>query len=261
MNNIQIKKLSSLIKPGTVIKLGEHKVLCGDCRDKNLMSKFLKNKIINSVNSDMPYGIAIVESKQGFKQKLANETIIQNDHLQTDEEYIKFTKDWIEAIKPYLANKNSFYLFNCDKMIFALREGMRQAGVNFSQMLIWIKNSAVIGRKDYLPMFELIAYGWHGTHKFRKSKDKSVLFYPKPQKSPWHPTSKPVGLIRHLILNSTDIGETVFDGFLGGGTCLLACEQTKRKCIGVEIEPIHCASTIIRWEKLSGKKHELLNLN
>lgn len=259
MNNTQIEKLSSLIKPGTIIELGEHRLLCGDCRNKEMMNKFLHGRKIDCVNSDPPYGVAIVESKQGFKQKLANETVIQNDHIQSDEEYIKFTKDWIGVIKPYLASKNSFYLFNCDKMIFALREGMKQAGVNFSQMLIWIKNSAVIGRKDYLPMFELIAYGWHGTHKFMKSKDKALLFYPKPQHSPFHATSKPVALIRHLILNSTSIGDTVYDGFLGGGTCLLACEQTKRKCIGVELEPIHCASTIFRWEKLTGKKVNIIN--
>lgn len=259
MSNTQIEKLSSLIKPGTIIELGEHRLLCGDCRNKEMMNIFLHGRKIDCVNSDPPYGVAIVESKQGFKQKLANETVIQNDHIQSDEEYMKFTKDWIGVIKPYLASKNSFYLFNCDKMIFALREGMKQAGVNFSQMLIWIKNSAVIGRKDYLPMFELIAYGWHGTHKFMKSKDKALLFYPKPQHSPFHATSKPVALIRHLILNSTNIGDTVYDGFLGGGTCLLACEQTKRKCIGVELEPIHCASTIFRWEKLTGKKANIIN--
>ena len=119
MNNIQIKKLSSLIKYGTIIQLGEHILLCGDCRDKKLMDKYLKNKIINCVNSDAPYGIAIVESKKGFKQKLANETIIQNDHIQSDKEYTNFTKEWIEIVKPYLDSKNSFYLFNSDKMIFA----------------------------------------------------------------------------------------------------------------------------------------------
>jgi DNA modification methylase len=251
--------LKNLIKYGTVVQLGQHTLLCGSCQDKELMDKYLKDQTINSVNSDVPYAISVVESKQGFKQKLSNETVIQNDHLQSDEEYIDFNKKWIEVIKPHLAEKNSFYIFNSDKMIFALREAMKQAEVNFSQMLIWIKNSAVIGRKDYLPAFELIAYGWYGTHKFYKSKDKSLLFYPKPHKSPWHPTSKPPGLIRQLILNSTKIGDTVFDGFLGGGTCLLACEQTKRKCIGVEIEPEHCISTILRWQQLTHSEANIIN--
>ena len=119
MSKQRIAKLASSIKRGTIIQLGDHTLLCGDCQDKHMMDVYLKGKIINLVNSDVPYGIAIVESKQGFKQKLANETAIQNDHIQTDDEYIKFTREWIEVIKPYLAKKNSFYLFNSDKMIFA----------------------------------------------------------------------------------------------------------------------------------------------
>jgi len=61
-------------------------------------------------------------------------------------------------------------------------------------------------------------------------------------------------LIRRLILNSTRIGDVVFDGFLGSGTTLLACEQTKRICIGVELDPEYCQTIIARFEKLSGIK-------
>jgi DNA modification methylase len=69
-----------------------------------------------------------------------------------------------------------------------------------------------------------------------------------------HPTTKPLDLIRRLILNSTRIGDVVFDGFLGSGTTLLACEQTKRICIGVELDPEYCQTIIARFEKLSGIK-------
>jgi DNA modification methylase len=75
---------------------------------------------------------------------------------------------------------------------------------------------------------------------------------PKPNKSPLHTTTKPLDLIRRLILNSTRIGDIVFDGFLGSGTTLLACEQTKRICIGVELDPEYCQTIIDRFEKLTG---------
>jgi hypothetical protein len=102
-------------------------------------------------------------------------------------------------------------------MFCALREGMDKADFYCSQMLIWVKDHVVIGRKDYLPMHELIAYGWHGRHKMERSKAKSVIFHPKPSRSKLHVTQKPVGLIRKLIPNSTKTGEWVFDGFGGGG--------------------------------------------
>ena len=65
---------------------------------------------------------------------------------------------------------------------------------------------------------------------------------------------KPVGLITRLILNSSEIGDAVFDGFLGSGTTLLACEQIKRRCFGVELDPEYCKTIIERWELMTKKK-------
>ena len=143
-------------------------------------------------------------------------------------------------------------------MLFALRDGMHEAGIKFAQLLIWVKTHAVIGRMDYAPQHELIAYGWHGTHEFLKSKDKSVLVCPRPNKSKMHPSTKPIELIRRLVLNSTRIGDVVFDGFLGSGTTLLACEQTKRICIGVEMDTEYCQTIIDRFEKLTNIKAKKL---
>jgi DNA modification methylase len=252
-----MKKSSNSIKQGDIYKIGEHIVACGDCQDKEFMAKVLKGRTINAVISDVPYGVAVTESKRGFS-KLKKDKVILNDHLQSDAEYMAFTLGWITALKPYLARKNAFYVFNADKMIFALREGMLQAGCKFAQLLIWVKTHAVIGRMDYAPQHELIAYGWLGVHEFMKSKDKSVIIYPKPNKSPLHPSTKPVGLIRHLVLNSTKINDTVIDPFLGSGTAVVACEETKRKCIGVEIEPEYCQTTLDRMESLFGLKAQKL---
>lgn len=116
-------------------------------------------------------------------------------------------------------------------MLFTLKEAMGICVFKLAQLLIWVKNNQVVGRKDYLAKHELILYGWHGVHKFLKSKDKSVIFYPKPNSSPLHPTTKPIGLLRRLILNSTQIGDVVYDPFGGSGSTLIACEQTKRICI------------------------------
>jgi DNA modification methylase len=250
-----MKKSLNSIKYGEAFRLGNHVLLCADSRNKDMVAKLVGSKKIKSVIIDPPYGVAVAESKEGF-QTLAKNKAIVNDHLQSDAEYRKFTRDWIEAITPHLERKNSFYIFNSDKMVFALREGMIEAGLKFGQLLIWVKTHAVVGRMDYAPQHELIAYGWHGVHEFLKSKDKSVLVCPKPNKSKMHPTTKPLDLIRRLILNGTRIGDVVYDGFLGSGTTLLACEQTKRICIGVELDPEYCQTIIDRFEKLTGLKAE-----
>ena len=63
---------------------------------------------------------------------------------------------------------------------------------------------------------------------------------------------KPIGLIRHLILNSTKVGDVVIDTFLGSGTTVIACEQTRRICLGIELDEEYVAATIERFEKLTG---------
>lgn len=208
---------------------------------------------VNLICTDPPYGVAVAESKRNFRT-LSKDKSIANDHLQSDDEYRQFSRAWLEAIAPHLAKKNSAYIFNADKMVWSLRDGMVDSGFKIAQLLVWMKSQSVIGRLDYAPQHELIVYGWYGTHHFRRSKDKSVLFYPRPNKSKLHPTTKPTGLVRRLVLNSSHIDDVVFDGFLGSGTTLLACEQTKRRCFGVELDPEYCQTIITRWEKLSGKK-------
>lgn len=253
MKNSQDKKPKSSIKYGDIFQIGDHILVCGDARNKSLIDKALKNLKISAVITDVPYGVLYTESKAGFSKVKVNKNIL-NDDITSEKEYAKFTSDWIIPPLPHLQRKNTFYIFNSDLMLFALREGMLSAGLKFSQLLIWIKNHAVIGRKDYLPMHELIAVGWHGAHTFRKAKDKSILFYPKPNKSALHPTQKPIGLLRRIILNSTEIGDVVYDCFGGSGSTMVACEQTKRKCVMVELDPEYCQTIINRFEKTFGIK-------
>lgn len=249
-------KSKSLIKPGTIWQLGEHRLAYGDCRNDELLNRLIGKEKVSLLCCDVPYGTAAVESKRGFS-KLSKDKVIENDHLQSDSEYRAFNREWLEAIKPFLAKKNAAYVFNSDKMVWSLREAMIDAGFKVAQLLIWIKSQAVVGRLDYAPAHELILYGWFGTHTFRKSKDRSVLFHPRPSKSPHHPTTKPLTLIRRLVLNSTEINGVVYDGFVGSGTTLLVCEQTKRRCFAVEIDLEYCLTVVRRWEQQTNRKAEM----
>jgi len=245
---------------GQIWQLGDHRLYCGSSDD--LPKQLFDGMKVKMICTDPPYGVDYVESKENFI-KTANTNIsraksIINDQIQTDEEYTEFTRKWLDAVKQYLDHYNTAYIFNSDLMYCALKNGMREAEFYYSQMIIWIKNTVVVGRKDYLPQNELIAYGWYGRHKMERGKDKSIVSYPKPSSNKLHPTMKPVGLIRRLILNSTKVGDVVYDAFGGSGTTLIACEHTKRRCIIVEIDPEYCDQTIKRWEILTGKRATLL---
>ena len=248
-----------IIQNGDIYKLGDHVLGCGSSTDKDFVDKVIGDKKIRCVICDPPYGIAYVEGKRYLsKLGVGNDKVIIGDQLQSDDEYSEFTKKYLEIIKPHLTSYNACYIFGADSMFCALREGMDKADFYCSQMLIWVKDHVVLGRKDYLPMHELIAYGWHGRHKMERSKAKSVIFHPKPSRSKLHETQKPVGLIRKLIPNSTKTGEWVFDGFGGGGSTMIACEHLGRRCCMIELSVDYCATIIARWEKLTNLKTEKL---
>jgi site-specific DNA-methyltransferase (adenine-specific) len=232
-----------------MFRLGNHLLACGDAQDTALVDRLVGKAKIKLICTDPPYGVLVVESKEGFSPLKVNKKIL-NDDIVSESQYTQFTKDWLMPVIPHLATKNAVYIFNSDKMLFALREGMERSGLKFAQLLIWIKNHAVVGRKDYLPAHELIAYGWHGTHQFHKAKDRSVLFCPKPNRSPLHPTQKPITLLRRLILNSTIINDIVYDCFAGSGSTGVACEQTRRRSIMIERDEVYCQTIIDRFERL-----------
>ena len=51
-----------------------------------------------------------------------------------------------------------------------------------------------------------------------------------------HPTQKPVDLMAYLIRTYTNEGETVLDFTMGSGTTGVACVNTGRNFIGIELD-------------------------
>ena len=56
------------------------------------------------------------------------------------------------------------------------------------------------------------------------------------QKGKVHPTQKPVALFEYLIKTYTNEGETVLDNCMGSGTTGVACLNTNRRFIGMELD-------------------------
>ena len=54
-----------------------------------------------------------------------------------------------------------------------------------------------------------------------------------------HPTVKPLEYINNLVYNSSKMGDTVLDPFMGSGTTGVACAQLGREFIGFELDPTY----------------------
>ena len=77
--------------------------------------------------------------------------------------------------------------------------------------------------------------------RFKEDYIQEYTNYPKQiltfnrEKGP-HPTQKPVALLEYLIKTYTNDGETVLDNCMGSGSTGVACVNTNRRFIGIELD-------------------------
>jgi DNA modification methylase len=130
------------------------------------------------------------------------------------------------------------------------------SGIKLQSILVWIKNTIVLGRKDYHYKHEPILYGWieGAAHRWYGERNKSTIFEcNKPPRNGEHPTMKPVELMEYYLGNSSKSSDKVLDLFGGSGSTLIACEKTKRKCYMMELDPHYIDVIVARWVKYTGK--------
>lgn len=272
---------------GDVWLLGPHKVICGSSTDIWTVEKLFGDEMIDLTVTDPPYNVNYTSRTTGMS--------IDNDHYEDEnlfgdfiENYYKITADKSKAGSP-------IYIFHADTK-WQFKSRLENTDFILKQVLIWVKNAFVFGRSDYHWRHEPILYGWKEgeAHKWYGNRDKStvidddkpdyktmkkeelveiikgltedkatdtVIYHDKPTFNDIHPTMKPVKLLARLILNSSKVGDIVYDGFAGSGSTLMACEQTNRISRNVELDPAYVDAVVERYRQHAGEENIKLERN
>lgn len=69
-----------------------------------------------------------------------------------------------------------------------------------------------------------------------KRYPRNILNYNNPNNNLLHPTQKPVSMLEYLIKTYTNENETIMDFTMGSGSTGVACMNTNRKFIGIELD-------------------------
>lgn len=279
------KELKKIKKPkaklGELYALGEHRIICGDSLDPKVVEKLVGKEKISMVFSDPIYNIGLdYDTGVGGKAGYGGKT---NDS-KPDAEYKKFLKTSLENILPF-TKKDLHVFYWCDSSYIGMvQEIYRELGIKNRRVCLWVKNgqnptphiafskayeSAVYGTvsKPYIsPTFQNLneimnkemGTGNQLIHDIYDTWDVWLVKRIAGQAYE-HSTQKPVTLYEKAIKRCTKLGDIVFDSFGGSGSNLIACEQMKRRCLMVEIEPVFIDLIIRRYEKLTGKKAKKLN--
>jgi len=181
----------------------------GDCLE---FMKSMPDKSVDAVITDPPYGIGESGKKNATRVSLASPKDYGN--YSWDEK--PATQEQIDNCRRISINQvffggNYFVLPPSSSWIVwdKLNTG------DFADCeLAWTSHKKAVRKFSYL---------WNGMIK-QKQEDR------------FHPTQKPLSLMKWIIENYTLECSTIFDPFMGSGTTGVACVQTGRNFIGCEID-------------------------
>lgn len=227
-------------KLGDLYILGNHRVLCGDSTKLEDVERLMDGKKADMVFTDPPYGISVVKDNKvgadfGVAKKGQYSEVIGDETLQVAEDFYSLCVS-LGMTRFIIWGGNYFVRF-----------------LPFSTgWFIWdkrgetsIKNTFADGEMAWTNVQKQVRIYkqlWNGM--IREGEHSKRV----------HPTQKPIMTLERMLNDFTKEKDVIFDGFLGSGSTLIACEKTNRICYGIELDPKYVDVIIKRWEDYTGQK-------
>ena len=263
-----IKKNLHKVKMGDIWTLGPHRLMCGDSTDKIQLGKLMGGKKADLVFTSPPYALGKSSVLNGNKRTSQNKSVYTT-HDDNPEHWLKLMNGWFSASEKFVGD--------CWLINIQMLAGNKRDLVNFidgvSERLVdivtWDKGHAapamapgvMSSRFEWILVLgkinatRTLPYSsWRGT--------VANVYSGPPQRNnefaSTHGATMPIHLPEWSLGVLCDKSKSVYEPFCGTGTTIIACENTGRKCFGMEIDPHYCSLSIERWQQFTGKKAKRL---
>lgn len=273
---LETPETESLTNLGDLWKLGKHKLLCADSLDLAEIQRLFAGVKPHLVYADPPYGISVVQPKSAWKGR----GLIGGGNNGPGGKPYPFggLKGTIDGSKPFGAKRmsngdggiipaNTYApIIGDESTITAIQSRKICADLKIPVLVYWGANCYASGLPDSRGWLvwdkqttgdfsdaELawtnqdraisrLIHTWNGLQKASERGQRRV-----------HPTQKPVALATWVFDLLAPLGCVVFDPFGGSGSSLIACEQSERICLMMELSPAYCDVVLNRWSRFTGK--------
>ena len=194
----------------------------GDCLE---LMKNIPDGSVDLVLTDPPYGI---DFQSNFRKNKFNK--IEND--------IAVNAEFLDECKRVLKDTGAFYCFTRWDVYPSWIEQIRKR-FKVKNCIVWFKRGGGLGdlKKGYIYNHEFIIYCAEKNHRLNGKRRNDVFEFAKDAPSTYvHPTQKPISLLKEIIERSSNDGGVVLDCFMGSGSTGVACVNTNRNFIGIELD-------------------------
>lgn len=212
--------------------MSDWQVITGDCLE---VMRGMDTGSVDAVITDPPYGMGNL-NKFGSRSRLTKAQpytpIIGDDkpfnpsHLIDFPIVVLFGANWYADKLPPSGGW----------VIWDKKDGLPPNNFSDGEMA-WIKNSNTV---------RIFRHRWSGMLKASEQNERRV-----------HPMQKPIALMAWILEKYTMPGDTVLDPYCGSGPVGVACIQTGRRFIGIEIDPTYADIARARCEKAAAQAKQL----
>ena len=247
-------------------QIGPHIVVNGDARDPSAYKLALGDERADLALCDAPYGCAIAGHASG-SGRIKHEDFIEGCNLSPEE--LRALIGGASALQAAFSKPGAYNIqFSDWRAMFDMQLINREIYDSLKHICIWKKTNGGMGSLWRGAWEGILVYrvaggtsrnnvmlGAHGRNRTDVFEYAGVNTFKagRMEELMAHPTCKPVPLLADLILDVTPIGGIVLDVFLGSGSTILGAHETKRRGVGIELDPKFVDVAVRRIEKRVGK--------
>ena len=207
------------------------KLYKGDCLE---LMRGVGTESIDLIVTDPPYKIITGGDSNG-KNSISPKGILSGNR-----ELMKFIpkfSEWLPECYRVLKNgTHAYFMVNSTNLMEMLVE-VEKTGFKIHNILIWKKNNCTPSQ-FYMKNCEYIIFCRKGKAKYINNMggSKTVHDINNIKGNKVHPTEKPAELMSIYVENSSNVKDLVLDPFMGSGSTGVACVNTFRNFIGIEMD-------------------------
>ena len=210
--------------------MSDAKLINGDCIKE--MQKLIDDGVkVDMILTAPPYLMNyyskwIMDKSHDFCKPISNDTNFD------------LIKDIMPLLFELLNDGGAVYMFCNANHIDYFKQQIEQH-FKLKNILIWIKNNWSAGdlKGAYAKQTEFILFANKGRHLLNGARDTDTLYYNRVVGNmQLHQNQKPVDLLTFLINKSSKPNDTILDCFMGSGSTGVACMETNRNFIGIELD-------------------------
>ena len=205
------------------------KLYNGDCLE---VMKLIPDNSVDCIITDPPYKVI-----SGGQTKTANAFYKgkwKNNGKIFKHNEVDFNENFMGEMFRVMKEQSHIYFFTNFLNLNKFLTLFEKSDFYIHNLLVWEKKPVV--NRWYLKNAEYVIFAKKGKAKSINNKGSKTVHKFDVPKNKTHPTQKPIDLIEYYIKNSTNENDTVLDMFMGSGTTGVACCNTNRDFIGIELD-------------------------